>query len=182
MKDLHTRKSRTHLNFEKAAEAVFHIWSTIPNKACGASPSRTKKNGGNSFFSFLISFRSSLSGSPLLYSVLVAELLFHDLHGLASKVRKLHKLYSYFSSACTWHFHRTFPGLVFLDFWNVQELRGGESEWSLKEVKETWNSRIWKWPKVPIKCFVSHRPTDPIFWKSKKKFQTCLLFEKRVFK
>ena len=27
---------------------------------------------------------------------------------------------------------------------------------------------------IPIKCFVSHRPTDPFFWKSKKKFQNHL--------
>ena len=27
---------------------------------------------------------------------------------------------------------------------------------------------------IPIKYFVSHRPTDPFFWKSKKKFRiTC---------
>ena len=27
---------------------------------------------------------------------------------------------------------------------------------------------------ILIKCFVSHRPTDPFFWKSKKKFQNHL--------
>ena len=28
----------------------------------------------------------------------------------------------------------------------------------------------WNWTKaIPIKCFVSHRPTDPFLWKSKKK-------------
>ena len=27
---------------------------------------------------------------------------------------------------------------------------------------------------IPIKCFVSHRPTDPCFWRSKKKVHNHL--------
>ena len=27
---------------------------------------------------------------------------------------------------------------------------------------------------IPIKCFVSHHPTDPFFWKSEKKIQNHL--------
>ena len=28
---------------------------------------------------------------------------------------------------------------------------------------------------IPIKCFVSHHPTDPFFWKSKKKSSESLV-------
>ena len=36
---------------------------------------------------------------------------------------------------------------------------------------------------IPIKCFVSHRPTDPFFWKSEKKFRiTCKEASTLVYK
>ena len=33
---------------------------------------------------------------------------------------------------------------------------------------------------IPIKCFVSHRPTDPSFWKSKKRKNSESLVKKQV--
>ena len=36
-----------------------------------------------------------------------------------------------------------------------------------KSMLENFRANVLK--AIPIKCFVSHRPTDPLFWKSKKK-------------